>query len=87
MIVTTSNKWIDKLRCGAVNGILALKNKHWNRGKYRCECHICGKVLDSREDKWCPEECGWKKLRGEVYNPWVCHQCLEHHDDHLARKQ
>ena len=80
MKVTISTNIIDHLLCDIDNYILHVKNKKWNNGRHRCKCHVCGQILDSQKDKWCPEECGWMRLKGKIYSPCICHQCLEHHD-------
>ena len=86
MKVTMSSNIIDHLLCDIENYILHIKNKKWNNGRHRCKCHVCGQILDSQKDKWCPEECGWIRLKGKIYDPWVCHQCLEHHDSFWINK-
>lgn len=86
MVVTFSCNPIDRLSCDIDNWILSLKHKRWNKGYHSCECRMCGQVLNSRKDECCPEECGWARLKGERYNPWICHQCLDHHDEHWVRK-
>lgn len=88
MQVTFSNNPIDRLSCDISNWILKLKHKRWHNGLHSCICHVCGKTLISSKDEYCPEECGWMKLRGRnIYNPWICHGCLEHHDDLWIRKE
>ena len=84
--VTMSSNIINQLLCDLENFTLKVKNKRWNKGRHRCRCHICGQILDSRKDNWCPEECGWMRLKGKIYDPWICHQCLEHHDSLWIKK-
>lgn len=81
MKVTFSMNPIDQFLCDLDNYILKIRNKRWQNGRHRCKCHVCGQILDSAKDKWCPEECGWKRLKENIYNPWICHQCLEHHNE------
>ena len=88
MKITFSNNPIAHLSCDIENWILKVKTKRWQNGRHICKCHVCGAVLDSSKDKWCPEECGWERLRNRhTYNPWICHSCLEHHDDVWVRKE
>ena len=78
---------ITRLLCDIDNYALKIKNKRWNSGRHRCKCHVCGEILDSKKDKWCPEECGWMRLKDKrIYDPWVCHSCLEHHNSFWKRK-
>lgn len=87
MKITMSKNLINRLLCSIDNHALEVKNKHWNSGRHKCRCHICGEVLDSKKDKWCPEECGWERLKDKkIYDPWICHSCLEHHDSFWKRK-
>lgn len=87
MKITMSKNPINRLLCSIDNHALEVKNKHWNSGRHKCRCHICGEVLDSKKDKWCPEECGWIRLKDKkIYDPWICHSCLEHHDSFWKRK-
>lgn len=69
-----------KLICKFNNKVLEFNHKRWNNGVHRCKCHVCGDVLDSREDPYTPDECGWRRLKGKIYDPWICHTCLEHHE-------
>lgn len=86
MIITLSKNPISRILCNIENWILDVKTKRWRNGKHVCKCHICGDVLDSTKDKWCPEECGWKRLENKrMYNPWICHSCLEHHNENWKR--
>lgn len=88
MRITLSSNPIDKLSCILHNYLMELKNKHWRKGNYKCTCRICGKTLTSKKDEYCPEECGWMRLKDKkIYDPWICHQCLEHHDSHWIRKE
>lgn len=88
MKITMSNNPVDCLICSLDNYILKIKNKRWNSGRHTCKCHVCGKVLDSKKDKWCPEECGWMRLKDKkIYDPWICHNCLEHHDSSWVKKE
>ena len=87
MRITFSNNPITMLRCSISNYILDIKGKRWNKGVYQCRCHVCGDVLDSRKHKFCPEERGWMKLKGKIYDPWICHKCLEHHDSFWIRRE
>ncbi len=87
MKITMSNNPFNCLLCSIDNYALEVKNKRWNSGRHKCRCHICGEVLDSKKDKWCPEECGWIRLKDKkIYDPWICHSCLEHHDSFWKRK-
>ena len=58
MKTTMSNNPIACFLCDIDNYALEVKNKRWNNSRHTCKCHVCGKVLDSKKDKWCPEECG-----------------------------
>lgn len=87
MKITMSKNPINRLLCSIDNHALEVKNKHWNSGRHKCRCHICGEVLDSKKDKWCPEECGWERLKDKkIYDPWICLSCLERHDSFWKRK-
>lgn len=87
MKITMSKNPFNCLLCSIDNYALKVKNKRWNSGRHKCRCHICGEVLDSKKDKWCPEECGWIRLKDKkIYDPWICHSCLEHHDSFWKRK-
>ena len=87
MKITMSNNPFNCLLCSIDNYALEVKNKSGNSGRHKCRCHICGEVLDSKKDKWCPEECGWIRLKDKkIYDPWICHSCLEHHDSFWKRK-
>lgn len=85
MKITLSNNPIDRLLCTLDNYLMELKSKHWRKGNYKCTCWLCGKTLTSK-DKYCPEECGWVKIKGYRY-AWICHQCFGHHDEHWTRKE
>jgi NAD-dependent SIR2 family protein deacetylase len=51
----------------------------WLHGKHkRCTCHICGEIIDSRKSKYSPIQCGWVRVRGNEYRPWICHECWGH---------
>lgn len=87
MKITMSNNPFNCLLCSIDNYALEVKNKRWNSRRHKCRCHICGEVLDSKKDKWCPEECGWIRLKDKkIYDPWICHSCLEHHDSFWKKK-
>lgn len=69
------------------NKINEHRTKIWRSKPHKCICHVCGQVLDSRDVRFCPEECGWIRLRGNWPNPYICHQCLEHHKEHWVKKE
>lgn len=87
MKITMSKNPIHRLLCNIDNYALEVKNKRWNNGRHKCRCHVCEEVLDSKKDKWCPEECGWERLKDKkIYDPWICPSCLERHDSFWKRK-
>lgn len=69
---------IDKLYCWANNTYEKYTHWYWNKKPHVVECCICGEKLDSRRDKYSPEECGWISMRGGTR--WICHQCDSHRD-------
>lgn len=86
MIITLSKNPINRILCNMENWSLDVKTKRWRNGKYVCECPVCGDVWDSTKDKRCPEERGWERLKDKnIYNPWICHSCLEHHNENWIR--
>lgn len=88
MIVSFSNNPIDRLYCYISNTACDIKDKRWRNGRHRCRCHVCGTILNSQKDKWCPESCGWMRLKQKkIRDPWICHSCLEHHDNCWIRKE
>lgn len=88
MIVTFSKNPFRRFLCHMKNKIMEEKTKKWRNGRHVCRCHVCGDVLDSRKDRYCPEECGWMRLESKIiYDPWICHSCLEHHDSFWERKK
>lgn len=54
MKVTFSMNPIDQFLCDLDNYILKIRNKRWQNGRHRCKCHVCGQILGSTKDKWCP---------------------------------
>ena len=81
MVIAVSKNPIARISCSIGNYREKIITKRWRKGRHVCICHVCGEVLDSAKDKWSPEECGWKRLKDKyIYNPWICHSCLEHHD-------
>ena len=88
MIFTTSSNIIDIIACKIENKFYELENKKWQSGNYSCTCHVCHKTLYSKIDKYSPINCGWMRLKKRIiYNPWICHQCLEHHDSHWIKAE
>lgn len=80
MQITFSNNPIDRFNCWLSNTYEKLTQFRWQLKHHRVVCHICGEVLDSKEEKYSPEQCGWKRLKDEWYRPWICHTCLYHRD-------
>lgn len=78
MQICFSNNPIDKLSCWLNNKYEEFTQFRWQLKHHRVECRICGDVLDSNEIKFSPEQCGWKRLKDQLYKPWICHTCLEH---------
>ena len=87
MRTTFSVNPINRLLCDIENWKEKMITKHWRNGRHICRCHVCGYTLDSTKDKWSPEECGWMRLKDKhIYDPWICHSCLEHHSTFCVRK-
>ena len=80
MRISFSDTLKNRFLCWASNKYEDYTMYIWNKRRHRATCRICGDVLDSRVDAHSPEQCGWKKIRGELYNPWICHRCLCHRD-------
>lgn len=80
MVVSFSRNIFLQLYCRIENKIINIDGKRWRNGRHKCRCHVCGKVLDSKKDKYSPKECGWMRLKDrKIYDPWICHSCLEHY--------
>lgn len=80
MLVSFSKNIFLQLYCRIENKIINIDGKRWRNGRHKCRCHVCGKVLDSKKDKYSPKECGWMRLKDrKIYDPWICHSCLEHY--------
>ena len=76
MKFTLSNNPIDKLLCWIYNKTEKVSQIKWITGKHKkCECRICGKILDNYIDMYSPMQCGWVKISKCA---WICHRCLEH---------
>lgn len=86
MKITLSNNPIDNLLCSLDNYLMELKSKRWHKGNYKCTCRICGRTITSKSIQYCPEECGWVKIK-ERRHVWICHSCFDHHDEHWTRKE
>lgn len=78
MMISASGKLKDRFICFIYNKYEDYTKYIWNRKRYIVKCRICGDILDSKYDKYSPEQCGWKKLKNDKYQPWICHQCLSH---------
>lgn len=87
MVVSFSRNIFLQLYCRIENKIINIDGKRWRNGRHKCRCHVCGKVLDSKKDKYSPKECGWKRLKDrKIYDPWICHSCLEHHRENWIKR-
>lgn len=78
MQICFSDNPINKLSCWLYNKYEEFTQFRWQLKHHRIECRICGDVLDSNDTKFSPEQCGWKRLKDQLYKPWICHKCLEH---------
>lgn len=72
------DNWINKIIASISNWRDEYIDKKWRSKPHRCTCHVCGYTLT--EKNWSPAMCGWMRLKGKIYNPWICHNCLEHHE-------
>lgn len=78
MQITLSKNPIINIKCWLGNEYEKLTQIRWKREHHRVVCRICGDVLDSTKDPYSPEECGWYRLKGRIFRPWICHKCLCH---------
>lgn len=47
----------------------------------------CNNITDWHNLKNTTESCGWMRLkRKNFYNHWICHSCLEHHDEKYRKR-
>ena len=51
MQITFSNNPIDRFHCWLSNTYEKLTQFRWQLKHHRVVCHICGEVLDSKEEK------------------------------------
>ena len=86
MKILIESELLDDFKCSFRNFIEEVKNRRWQRGRHRCVCHVCGDVLDSKECRYSPEACGWMRLKKNIYHPWICHSCLEHHKEDWVKR-
>jgi len=55
--------------------------ERWRARPHVAECVICGKMLQSKEDYYSPEQYGWMKIIdvwGTNKDWWICHRCFYH---------
>lgn len=63
-----------------------LRHKQWNKNTNNYVfCVICGEMLKAKDCKWCPEECGWWKIKDIYSTKWICHKCNGHHETNFVR--
>lgn len=76
MQISMSNNPIDRLSCWLHNKREDLSRVVWLMGKRKkIECRICDKILDSWNDIYSPEQCGWHRV---TKHTWICHSCFDH---------
>ena len=56
MVVSFSRNIFLKLYCRIENKIINIDGERWRNGRHKCRCHACGKVLDSKKDKYSPKK-------------------------------
>lgn len=79
MTFTLSNNPFIRLQVAFMNFREKNIEKRWRKSPHKCTCHVCGKTITEKD--YSPASSGWMRLKGEIYNPWVCHRCLEHHNE------
>lgn len=84
MVITFSNNPFVRFECWLENTWEDISQHIWNRKPYKVKCCICGDVIRSKEEKYSPEQCGWKRVGGWH---WICHKCLYHRNFKLLVKQ
>lgn len=58
-----------------------IRHKQWNNNPHNSVfCCICGQTLNPAKSKYCPEECGWWKIKDIYSTRWICHSCNGHHE-------
>ena len=67
---------LDNLYCHAINKYEDFTHWYWNKSPHRVRCIICGDTMRSADNKYSPEECGWRSIK--FGNTWVCHKCDAH---------
>lgn len=84
MVITFSNNPFTRFECWLENTWEDISQHIWHRKPYKVKCCICGDVIRSKEEKYSPEQCGWKRVGGWH---WICHKCLYHRNFKLLVKQ
>ena len=69
---------IDRIICSAINKYEEFTHWYWNKKPHRVTCKICGDTMHSSVDRYSPEECGWRNIKGG--SSWICHSCDAHRD-------
>lgn len=69
---------LDNLYCHAINKYEDFTHWYWNKSPHRVRCIICGDIMNSKKDKYSPEEAGWRSIKGG--KRWICHRCDAHRD-------
>ena len=59
----------------------------WKKRRKVLTCHICGRKMAPFLEGYGPKACGWMKLKGKTYNPWICHSCLEHSESVVSEER
>ena len=76
MVVSFSNSPIDRLYCWMCNKYEEFTRWYWRKSPHHVTCEICGNTMHSHIDKYSPEECGWRSIKGG--SSWICHRCDAH---------
>ena len=80
MVFVFNNNPIDRLHCWIYNKYEEFTHWYWHKSPHHVTCKICGNTMHSNIDKYSPEECGWRNIKGG--SSWICHLCDAHRDFH-----
>lgn len=76
MRVSFRNNLIDRIFCWICNKYEEFTHWYWHKSPHHVTCEICGETMHSNVDKYSPEECGWRNIKGG--SSWICHRCDAH---------
>ena len=76
MRISFYNNPYDRFRCWLANKYEDFTQWFWHSSPHKVKCVICGDEMHSSHDRYSPEQCGWRKIKGGP--GWICHICECH---------